>query len=141
MNFYTLEMNEAEKVFVVHAIKDMADYLIDQIEDSVCAEEDDEPMSMDESAKTLVDNVIANATREIEVLKEQIAERDKEIAILREEMTIPVKKEIATLREKLATPVAVHHTVKEKGLNPAPYGLKKDGTPAKKRGRKSTKGN
>lgn len=126
MNFYTLEMNEAEKVFVVHAIKDMADYLIDQIEDSVCAEEDDESMSMDESAKTLVDNVIANATREIEVLKEQIAERDKEIVRLREEMAIPV---------------AVHHTVKENGLNPAPHGLKKDGTPAKKRGRKSTKGN
>lgn len=121
MENITTTLTTAERDFLISALLSTTDRILSKIDEDY----GQEPMSEEKSTQALIDNVVANATHEIEILKEQIAERDKEINRLREEMAIPV---------------AVHHTVKKKGLNPAPYGLKKDSTPAKKRGRPFTKG-
>ena len=70
MKFYTLEMNEHEKAFVIHALRSMVQQLVDEIEDS-CFDEG-EPLSAEQSAQIVIDNVIANAAHEIEVLQEQL---------------------------------------------------------------------
>lgn len=113
MKFYNLEMNEAEAGFVIHAMQDMVEYLVDQIKDSEIDADDSDEMSADESARVLVSNVMANAQAEIEQLKVKLAERDALIEDL----------------VSSATPSA-----------DAPYGLKKDGTPKKRPGRPSKKG-
>jgi len=69
MKFYTLEMNESDKQLVIYALQSLVDQLIDDIEES-CIDMG-EQMSTEQSAKTVIDNVIANATQEIEALKEQ----------------------------------------------------------------------
>ena len=121
MENITATLTTAERDFLISALLSTTDRILSKIDEDY----GQEPMSEEKSAQTLIDNVVANATHEIEVLKEQIADQDKQIA---------------NLRQGAAIPVAVHHTVKKKGLNPAPYGLRKDGTPAKKRGRPATKG-
>lgn len=75
MKFYDLQMNESDKDLVIYALRSLVDQLIDEIEDS-CVDTG-EQMTEEQSAKTLVDNVIANATHEIEVLKEQLAANKK----------------------------------------------------------------
>lgn len=113
MKFYNLEMNETEARFVIHAMTDMVEYLVDQIKDSEVDTKDEEQMSTDESARVLVSNVMANAQAEIEQLKVKLAERD-------------------ALIEDLMSSTATSAD--------APYGLKKDGTPKKRPGRPSKKG-
>lgn len=75
MKFYTLEMSEFEKEFVLYALLSTVEKIIDKIEDS--GEDIGEQMSAEESAKAVIDNVIANANQEIATLKEQLAERTK----------------------------------------------------------------
>ena len=69
MKFYTLEPNESDKQLVIYALRSLVDQLIDDIEES-CIDMG-EQMSTEQSAKTVIDNVSANATQEIEALKEQ----------------------------------------------------------------------
>jgi hypothetical protein len=70
MKFYTLEMNELDKELVTYALRSLVDQLIDDIEES-CIDMG-EQMSTEQSAKTVIDNVIANATHEIETLQGQL---------------------------------------------------------------------
>ena len=75
MKFYDLQMNESDKDLVIYALRSLVDQLIDEIEDS-CVDTG-EQMSAEQSAKTVIDNVITNATHEIEVLQEKLNSRKK----------------------------------------------------------------
>ena len=123
MKFYSLDMTEEEANFIIKALRDYSERIIDEIKDS---EMDDEEITDEhfEQQNTLLNNVITNATKEIELLKEQLAERDSTI----EEFLSKIenKPQFTATRDFVTT---------------APYGFKKDGSPKKRPGRPSKKGN
>jgi len=125
MKFYSLDMTEEEANFIIKALRDYSERLIDEIKDS---EMDDEEITDEhfEQQNTLLNNVITNATKEIEILKEQLAERDSTI-----------EEYLSKLEDKLED--KPQFTATRDFVTTAPYGFKKDGSPRKRPGRPSTK--
>ena len=75
MNNITITLTTAQRDFIVNALLFTADSVLDAIDD-----EYGEPMTTEESAKTLVDNVLTNANQEIESLKAKITEQERLLA-------------------------------------------------------------